>query len=549
METKTSATLSTPLNPEVQHLIHVICLPLQLKRKGNPVASIDDAVQGLTVSGSSWCETDGPLLAELSNEQRWQARVYFHPFVRRFLFDPQRSRWLQRGDIKSLRVTLPKTMAPVTLTVLRCQLALFQPDIACLLLELDCQESLPIDTLQRLLDRLRRIYPPYFDSFQPDAREDTRVWFGGHCADRVELLDSGGRIIGPAGGYAPNDYTTSLAEAGKSGAWNPNWAVHWQTLLAPLHTAKTLVDESGIGIRQFGDDRAAIISYVAVDNVSALNDGQWVRICFADDQGSDALPYAKSFLSDFEKKHCYDRYWYQAGETTDSPSRILNCGYAFSYVGKVGDWFFEKDPTGALFTFRHIYVFMGVIAHMQRAAMLAASHRLTDMVQRDGNHVKLPDPEEVRNFYKQFVEFTQTYWFDEVTPQEQGQQIFAQWQLHLRTLAVYNEVRQELRDLAEHSELQASRKELEQSKQLNETVGRLGIFSLALAALGVAAGILGMNIPEEMGKSEFLKWLTGGGLALLVVLVGTVLFNKEIRTLIKSAWRNPPEPHSEANGK
>ena len=536
MEQQTEVPTSKPSNLEAHRLIHVICLPLQFKREGKPIAHIDDAVRGLVTDGSSWHQADGPFSGELSSEQRWQARVYFHHFVRRFLFDPQRSRWLQRGDITALRVTLPKTQAPIALQVLSCRLALFQPDIACLLLELECRESLPIDTLQRLLDRLRRVYPPYFDSFQPapgpDQPTPDRVWYGGHCADRVELLDAEDQPIGFVGSYTPTDFKSSLADTSRIGSWEPGWAGHWKTLLAPLYTGQTPSDEHSISIRQFGDDRAAIMSYIAFNGPRALNKGQWVRLCFADDHGTDALPYARTFLAHFERRYCYDRYWYQPVETDDSPSRVLNCGYAFSYVGEANTWFFEHDPTGALFTFRHIYVTMGVIAHMQRAALLAASHRLTHLVRRDGGNVTLPNAETVRSFYKQFVEFTQTYWFDEVSPQEQGQQLFAQWQAQLRTQPLYDEVRQELRDLAEHSELQASRNDFDQSRQLNETVGRLGFFGLALTALSAVAGIFGMNKPEEM------TWLLSGLTAFLFVVLALLGWRmrqiKELRSLIGS---------------
>ncbi|MFZ4538916.1 hypothetical protein [Propionivibrio sp.] len=545
MDNQTDLTSATPSNPTVEHLIHVICLPLQLKRKSQAISQIDDVVPQLTADGSPWHLASGPFLEELTETQRWQARVYFHPFVCRFLFDPQRSRWLQRDDIKAIEVTLPKTwnLEPVKLKlkVLRCQLVIFQPDIACLLLELDytatdTQPALQMHELQRLLDRLRRVYPPFFGC-------DNGIEFGGHCAELVELLDLKGSPIGEAGRYAPTDYQESLRKSGQERSWKPGWSAHWKTLLAPMYTDHTPDDGHSIGLRQFSDDRAAIMSYVAFNDPRALNPGQWTRLCFADDHGYDPLPYAKSFLADFEQRHCYDRYWYTGPtadpydpmpDSRDNPSRVLNCGYAFSYVGKSKDWFFEQDLTGALFTFRHIYVPMGVIAHMQRAALLAASHRLTYMVQRKNDDIRLPDTEEVRKFYKQFIEFTQTYWFDEVSPQEQGQQIFSRWREYLRVQPLYDEVRQELRDLAEHSELQAGRIELEQSKKLNETVGRLGVFSLALATISAIAGIFGMNEFDKLNSLSLFSIFTAVLFINIPWLTWRVYQIKEVRALALS---------------
>ncbi|MDD5028530.1 MAG: hypothetical protein PHH58_03355 [Rhodoferax sp.] len=525
--------------------MHVICLPLQLKitDRKHPIADIAQAVSLITqTSGSAWrhCEGDNPWASPLlSDEQRWQARVYFHPFVRRFLYDPQRVCWLQRTDVSHVAVTLKGSSDPLTLTVSRCLMALFQPDIACVLLELEYradegQPALTMESLQRLLDQLRRTYPPYFDTDKNDKQQKDRP-FGGHCPSHMQFQDAQHHPIGKSGSYTPDAYASSKQQAAAQGSWKPGWAAHWKSLLAPLHTDDTSEDDNSIGIRQFGDDRAAVMSYVAFDNVRALNQGQWVRLCFADDYGTDPLPYAGRFLQGFEEKHCYDRYWYNntaAGEpldSTDSPSRILNCGYAFTNAGQQDTWvdqhgrtqpgFFGDATNGALFTFRHIYIIMGLIAHMQRAALLAASHRLTEMVERKATGIELPPAEKVRDFYKQFVEFTQTYWFDEISPQEQGQQLFARWRAHLRIGPLYDEVRQELRDLAEYSELQASRIEYDQSKQLNETVGMLGLGSVLIAVFSAIAGAFGMN-----PLAEWVPLIAIPVLVLVLLTTGLLLY-------------------------
>ncbi|HMW17074.1 MAG TPA: hypothetical protein PLX65_05415 [Accumulibacter sp.] len=506
-------TLTTDLPaPMVQRLNHVLCLPLQIACQEQRVTGIDDIVDRLTKTVGDqghWKISNGPLPEGLTPEQCWQAQAYFHPFVRRFLFDSQRTRWLQRSDVESLQISLPKTDSlaeqSVRLEVFRCQLALFQPDIAILLLEVgynatdeskDQKPPLPLHVLQRLLDRLRRVYPPYFD------RGKDGVPFGGHCPESATLCDANGQVIGAAGSYKPADYHESLRGT-RDANWTPSWSAHWQSLLAPLLTNGAQDDGHRLRVRQFGDDRAAIMSYVAFNDPTLLNPGQWVRLCFADDHGNDPLPYSESFLSGFSRDYCYDRYWYTGirnGEVIDSrdaPSRVLNCGYAFSYVGKAGDEFFTCGSSGALFTFRHLYVTMGVVAHFQRANLLAASHRLTNLVERGKKGPRLPHVDEVRRFYEQFVEFTQTYWFDELTPQDQGQQIFAQWQSHLRTQRLYDEVRQELKDLVEYAELRAS-------GELNEKVGLFGLAAVLLAVISAIAGILGMNKPADWEMSGWI---------------------------------------------
>ena len=80
--------------------------------------------------------------------------------------------------------------------------------------------------------------------------------------------------------------------------------------------------------------------------------------------------------------------------------------------------------------------------------------RLSALSWRDSKKGSLRSYEEresqIMSAYQHFIEFTHVFWFDEVSPQEQGVEMFAMWQRELRSKTLYDEVRQELKDLVEY---------------------------------------------------------------------------------------------------
>ena len=503
-----SDTRSPPI--QVQRLIHTICLPLSVR--GNWRHDKDpvhlERIGWTLMENGVWKAGAAPGQQAGSPDpwdarRAYQARAYFHPFVRRFLFNDNLVRRFHRTDVRKVRALLGHWKTgdfAIELEVLRCELFVFQPDIAILRLELCHDAALDLDKVLVLLDRLRRMYPPYIESWQ-DSEAGQTVWVAGHCAQGVELLDADGNRMGSAEPMAKSEPATAesalfadkvehLVSSKSTGAAGHKVFAHWRTLLAPL----PLADQPGsspLAAHLLGDDRAAILTWVALERIDGVSEGDWMRLCFADDPGTPGtLPYARSFTRDFEARFCYDRYWYQGRSVdNDTPrSRILNCGYAFTLAGSASDdSFFTNERNGAHAIFRHVYSDMAMVALFQKAALLAASQRLTELVERRnaGREIHLPSPAEVRSFYDHFIEFTQNFWFDEISPQEQGRELFVQWHEHLGTKPLYAEVRQELLDLVQYTELQTT-------GSLNRLVAMFGLASIVLSATAVVAAALAL---------------------------------------------------------
>lgn len=509
-----------------------IILPFQIAHQDEK-RGFDAEVFRKHLEGSHWKRADhiydpDPIAEQGLDKEalqriRYQAYNYFHPFVRSFWYDKNLVRRFRHERLKTLKTEFNGLAAPIEFDAV-ADLYHFLPDIGVLILHLKAKERLPLRQAQECLDRLRRIYPPYIGGGGSCA---------GHFPDSVELLDTDGK---PFGQYAKDHFADLIVKAEdceeKQSCADENkrpahqlvthahiLAGHWAALLEPLGA------KGDYQVHQLGDDRAALASKInlyparEIPLTDCVDRGNLIRLCFADAAGSDRLPYAQRYLAQFEERFCYDRFWYRDGESKDSPSRIMNCGYAFTYLGNGEDKnFFTNEFDGAPVTFRHIYVPMAIIAHFQKAALLVASRRLADLSPYVTNgKPKELDSVEFEKMEANFIAFTQTYWFNEITPQEQGIELFDMWRRELRLPELYQEHRQELQDIVAFIN---GREEAEQTKiatNLNHYALAFALISIGLAFLGVLTGIMGMN--ELPDKTSALHEMTSSTFVLLSLLM------------------------------
>lgn len=440
---------------------------------------------------------------------RYQAYNYFHPFVRRFWYD---SNLVQRFRHQKLRtlVTKIKTWSYEVEVSFDASADLyhFLPDIGILVLHLRAKENLPLQHAQDCLDQLRRVYPPYIEGNGLRA---------GHFPDFVKFLDQGGNVLGS---YS-NDQITGLVEqtinltsSSRLSAHKHILASHWAALLAPLGA------EGGYKVLQLGDDRASLVSKIDVTPsdiipmIAQVDRGNMIRLCFADASGRDRMPYSEKYMQAFEQRFCYDRFWYEDHESTDKPSRIMNCGYAFTWLGSSAcSGYFTEDANGAPVAFRHIYLPMAIIAHFQKAALLVASRRLADLSPYDEKGQPKLNSKDFELMEAHFIAFTQTYWFDEITPQEQGVELFDMWRRELRLPEMYQQHRQELQDIVAFINGQEEARQTKAATNLNHYAFFFALISIGLAFLGLLTGILGMNeLPEKTSElkditTDAFNWL------------------------------------------
>ncbi len=568
IETKPAAEIS------VDHFSEIIFFPVRLAFADRPHSaepfSFQDVSCALTCAPNSPWKEGSALVSEIGlpaglslQSEHWaklqqaQAHAYFHPFIRQFLFDTVHYDndyriGFHRTDITNMVVQLggqlasaldkDETSKPVyiDLKVKRCELEVVRLGVAILVLEVESTQTLLLNQVQQIQSQLRRTFSPYFDDYANGCCAVVQNPLSAKIPRTVELkgLDVDGKPIVLNSffvGTATKDGAQKIHEdeLKKRFTVEPNSplktnspdsipvASHWHFMLSPL------IAEITPGCRQLryiplGDDRLPTMSYIAVTDPREITRGDWMRLCFADETGDGVLPYAQKFLTNFEANYCYDRFWYAEGETTDGPSRILNCGMTFCFVGNSSNSFFTNNKNGAIATFRTIYSRLGLIAHLQKAALLTASIRISELSERSAHHVKDPpdynDKKElIDRFYREFIEFTHVYWFDEVTPQIQGIELFSAWQHHLRTKALHNEVRQELMDLTTAINSQSQVELSSQTFTLTKYAGIFALFSVAIA-------LLSMDVFKVVSDPQ-LKTIAGlsAGVTTALYIVGVVV--------------------------
>jgi hypothetical protein len=482
--------------------------------------------------------TAGVTAQEQRQEKKkiYQSFHYFHPFVRRFWFDSSKVRHFRRSDITAMEVGLSGRKnqgIKLSFKVGLCEVILFQPDIALLHLALNLETMQPLHVVQDCLDQIRRIYPPYFDVHIDATTKSPERWGGGHFLRSLTIVGLKDSLNGgdatyevPDSNFEPldaslNDFFEKQKNAGME-ASNTPLIRPWQLLLSPFFLDE---DSCGVRVSALGDDRAALCSFVGFQDRQSLkrvSDGDWMRLAFADESGNDRLPQSEAFSQSFERKYCYDRFWYKnlalPIESGDAPSRMLNCGFAFAWAGASDDLsYFGNTEHGAPAIFEACYVPMALIAHFQKAALLTASARLSELSTRDRKkgYVESPDAQRFSTFYLEFISFTQCFWFDEISPQAQGIEMFAQWHERLGITALYNEVRQELQDIVALNQQSASLSLAEESKvhasnatSLTKVATAIAVPALIISLISMFASILGLDLfkaeEKEKGK-EFAR--------------------------------------------
>jgi hypothetical protein len=278
------------------------------------------------------------------------------------------------------------------------------------------------------------------------------------------------------------------------------------------------------------------MAYLAVDHPEQLTRGDHTRLAYASAFGDrQTLPFSESYLADFEKTHCYDRYFDEARTGGGLNTRVMICDHAFVMVGNAARPVFTDGERGVLGQFRHQFFLLALIAHMHKAALLMLSDRLVQTVTR----LDIEDPEKVRRFRAEirslleiFLRFTHRYWFQDVSDHVQTRDVFHGLLKHLGTERQYAEIREELKDMGAYLDSDLLRRQSNIFLRLTvvtmigligtTTTGFLGMSSLiaatdhhlgmkALYLVSVATAIAGLTIytvAKSQRIAEFLDALT-----------------------------------------
>ncbi len=448
-------------------------------------------------------------------ERHYREFVSFLPYVQRFLYGEGRSRnsspddppgnspmhVFRRKDIAKLRLTLRRDQAPIELHIVHLDLYFFH-DLDLIQLNLEIRgNDLPLDSVREILFRFGRAYP--------SGWEETGE--GLHNAYLAEWLDADGRVIAQSDTRKREKYLGYVCTHR-----SPCISEHWACLLRPLVLAHS--DEPGdLRYRLIEYQRMPVMSYLAVDNPRQLSREQWVRLGLATTLHPDeALPINEPMVVEFEQRFCQDRFWTdsEAGPNT----RFMCTGNAFTVVGDAAAPFFLDSERGVLAQFRHQYFLVFLIAHLHRASLLIFSEILVDAV----NDLDIRNDASVRRFkrrirsnFETFLRFTHRYWFHELSERPHVQAMYRLCANHLRNDALYDDVRDEIREMSHYLDSDSQRRQ-------SNTVVRLTVITILGLIATVTTGYFGMNI---IPFGEGPVWQRAvHGLVASSAFIGLVLF-------------------------
>ena len=428
------------------------------------------------------------------HERHYNEFVTFLPYVQRFLYGEGRAdrgsgsgvsgspmRVFRRKDIAAVRVMSRPGDAPITLQVVHVDLYFFYGvDIVLLSVEVAC-DDLPLATAQELMYRFGRAYPAGWDA-QGQAL---------HCLAGVEWLAADGSVLARSDAQNRDAFLAHVAEHRA-----PRISAHWDFVLAPLvnhHSGAA----GQLRFRQIEYYRMPMMAYLALDDPKLLTRGDFIRLGLVTGgsetvPGSEApLPYADRHLADFEAQFCYDRFWSDAGAAPNT--RYLCSGLALIAIGDAQSEFYRCADRGVLAQFRHQHFLLFLIAHFQKATLLMYSDQLAEAL----TALDVMQPETIKRFKRQirlsyvsFLGFTHRYWFHEVSEQAHVKALFHLCTKHLQIDAVYDEVKERIRDMNSYLDADALR------RQAN-TVVRLTVVTIFGLIGTVTTGFLGMNLMAE----------------------------------------------------
>lgn len=497
--------------PLVRQFQQILLWPLQLMPL-KPDAGVKNHWEALAAQGSGvWAELDDEFTDDPRQfaERYYREFVSFLPHVQRFLYGERAARngnsgygespisIFRRHDIAAVRLQLAGWDAPLTLQLAHTDLYFFYDvDVVILALEVKGRD-LPLAQVQEVMLRFGRAYPAGWD----EAGEPL------NCFDMVEWLAADGSVLAASDYRRREKFLAAVCQHQQT-----TIAAHWEFVLSPMRLEQQGAG-NGLAFRQLEYYRMPLMAYIALDQPNALQRADYVRLAFAGAPG-EGLPLSTSYLDDFEKRYCYDRF-YDPERPGWTSTRVLCCGHTFVAIGDAGKSLYTDAERGFLGMFRHQLFLLGLIAHFHRAALLMYSDRLVTTM----SHLDVEVPETVRRFRRDirqtlevFLRFTHRYFFSDVSDQALGRDLFRLWSGHLGTAKLYAELREEIQDMSQYLENDMLRRQA-------VTILQLTVVTLLSLIGTLTTGFLGMNLFNHVDYNWFEKTVIYGLVAVPMTLL------------------------------
>ncbi len=393
--------------------------------------------------------------------------LYFYPFVRKMIFRSHLSSeddmmFLTREDFVTLCVQFVDGDSPpqhISVAVQSVDIHLFANQIGLLSITAESENQYTYDEFLRFNDLARRVYPPYLGFYKKDSNITSAPRKGsGILPNTITLVPKPREEKEEEDHHEQKEKMRKLLQQNFDAMTLPHTAPVLsdvlQQLLDPLRLKPWAdLDKQTTYYEPFTDDRMFVVSFCAHPTLASQlsskccgrydyeTSSKWYAYIFVDGNGIGVKN--ESMKSDLIQKHTYAR-WID-NKTLFGMSR-------YSFVALSDDGFLYHHMKG-------VYYQIALIMLFQRAMLLEFSRRvkeIVDDVPRDGKTNWEKTVEGIKNLQLDFISFTTKYSFAEVTPQEQGIEIYTQWTKIMEVDELFNEVKIEIDQLAEHVQTRLS---------------------------------------------------------------------------------------------
>lgn len=512
-------------------------------RRGKTVLSPDAVAELLDskVESKGWhraffaIEELGPFAGEEAKKQFDERRFrhyaewhYFHPWVRETIFDRKESdehpmRYLTRNDYQNLKIDFgveskdvggnAETRNSMTVRIRSIDLHLYANQIGLLTITTDKDEGPDNDfeAFLRFNDAARRVYPPFLAVAEGSDENTSDPKAGNVLPGSITLSGTGvddiPELFGNLKMPQKEPYLSNLIRK----LLNPLELEGWND------PGDDPPDKNAVYYEPFTDDRMFMVSYCINPELSEVLK---TRCCGQYDYETSSLWYSYMF-ADSSSSGLANNSMKQELIRNSSYARFIDKGTLFgmtrySFVALSNGVFKPLQDH-----MKSMYYQMALIVLFQRAMLWKFSQDVKEATR------ELEFDKQIKKAVRlnsNFVEFTNRYWHSEVTPQEQGIEIYNQWTKLLEHDRLYDDVHAEIEGLATIVRIQLEENRRVRELRLAAVVRTLTIGLLILSVWLVIFGEGWDKLPWPILSPPFWKFIWWLKVVLLIAFAGSVIW-------------------------
>lgn len=353
--------------------------------------------------------------------------AYFHPYVQRLLYrDPEPSQTspfdlyrLKPGNASLIHFDDGDWRA--TFAIHQVLLYAMEDGTAILTMEISAQCPMTWDLAKNVVSYSRIIFFSHYKR-APGTDQIVWAWEGGGAPERawIEPLQQGPE--------KPHNRATELSDALTNS--RPRILLHWQALMGTILPA-------GVDVGLLGDHRMAVMAFLGTPESHSLSNDEWFALAEAD--GAGFKPYATSFRDAALSRAAYDRWWDPKRQWIHDQRWVVTA-MVFATVKSHP----SAEPAHVIErlrgTWRRQQYQIFFLAHFQRASLLVFQDLISKAASELGREMSDSSLMSAEALQRKMVEFSSRFWFNEVSAQAQGRDLYELLKRQLDLERLYREV-------------------------------------------------------------------------------------------------------------